>query len=71
MKNIQQNCGAILRGAFEKVGLASYGKIGFANFSYPRWAREIRLDTAFRIENAMGTYLKYARHRGFQSKATV
>ena len=35
---------------------APYGKIDVVNFSYPRWAREIRLDTAFRIENAMGTY---------------
>ena len=32
------------------------------------WACEIGLDTAFRIENAMGTYLKYARHRVFNPK---
>ena len=30
--------------------------------------REIGLDTAFRIENAMGTYVKYARHRVFNPK---
>ena len=46
-----------------KGGLAPFGKIGKANFSYPRLAREIRLDTAFRSCAAMGTYLKYARHR--------
>ena len=55
--NSQQNCGAILHLNYRKGGLAPYGKIGYANFSYPRLACEIRLDTAFRSCAAMGTYL--------------
>ena len=47
----------------EEGAAAPYGGIGYATPAYPRWAREIRLDTAFRSCAAMGTYLKYARHR--------
>ena len=46
-----------MRGVFEKWGLTPFGKIDVVNFPYPRLACEITVDTAFRIENAMGTYL--------------
>ena len=38
----------------EKGGLAPFGKIDVVNFSYPRWAREITVDTAFRGRNCNG-----------------
>ena len=45
-----------MRGVFETGGLAPYGKIGFANFSYPRWACEITVDTAFEFWRPVVTY---------------
>ena len=38
----------------EQGAAAPYGKIDVVNFSYPCWAREIRLDTAFRGRNCNG-----------------
>ena len=40
----------------EEGGLAPFGKIDVVNFSYPRWAREIRLDTAFDSRVTVVTY---------------
>ena len=42
---------------YREGGLAPYGKIDVVNFSYPRLAREIRLDTAFDSRVTAFTYV--------------
>ena len=59
-----------MRGVFEKWGLTPFGKIDVVNFSYPRWAREITVDTAFDYWGAVFTYVNSRAPRP-NNQATV
>ena len=41
----------------EEGGLAPFGGIGYATPAYPRWAREITVDTTFDYWGAVFTYV--------------